>query len=318
MKTQAHAGSISPASRTRPAHLKETKLQNRSMRLENRALIQPRRAAIDVRRPSPAPCSAQANQHSERLLELLPQVRFIARRIHRHLPRHVPVEDLYQAGVLGLLDALRKFDPQRRVRFESYMKFRIRGAILDELRSLDWSPRELRRQGRRLEEAHQSLCSQLGREPSAEELAAAARISVRKLESLRNELRGLELSSLQATAVTTDDGTEKDRGSLVACPESIGPQSMFAHKESRERLAEAIESLPESERRVITLYYYEELTMKEVGEVLQVGESRISQIHSRALEHMRSWVLQRAAPKGATLENGAALQDTGMLPPSAA
>jgi RNA polymerase sigma factor for flagellar operon FliA len=272
-----------------------------------------------VRARAAAARSPRAAHGTAQLLSLLPQVRFIARRIHRHLPRHVPIEDLYQAGVLGLLDALRKFDPRRRVRFESYMKFRIRGAILDELRSLDWSPRELRRKARRLEEAHQELCKRLGREPSRDELAEALRISVRQLESLRNEVRGLDLSSLQEIAVITDDGVAKDRASLVPCPDSLGPQAMFAGQQNRERLAEAIELLPENERRVLTLYYYEELTMKEVGEVLALCESRVSQIHSSALARVRAW-LSRQAEGGVRGHSGScgAVSAFWPLPPTAA
>jgi RNA polymerase sigma factor for flagellar operon FliA len=254
------------------------------------------------------------------LLALLPQVRFIARRIHRRLPSHVPVEDLYQAGVLGLLDALRKFDPHRQVRFESYMKFRIRGAILDELRSLDWSPRELRRKARRIEEAHQQLCKQLGGEPSHEELAAALRISVRQLENVRTELRALEVGSLQEVAVRSDEGLDKDWASLVACADSLGPQAIYALAENREWLAEAIELLPENERKVLTLYYYEELTMKEVGEVLEVGESRVSQIHSSALQRIRAWVSRHAGENPHAPADGArgAARDPRPAPPTVA
>ena len=267
MKTEARARTVSQVARATAAR--------RRPRLE---------AAAVFAGPSP--------RVEMQLLDLLPHVRVIARRIHRHLPSHVPIEDLYQAGVLGLLDALRRFDPRRRVRIESYMKFRIRGAILDELRSLDWSPRQLRRKARRIEDAHQELRARLGREPAHEELAAALHISVRQLEEVRTELGGLELGSLQEVALTSDDGVEKDRASLVPCADSLGPQAIFARQESRERLAEAIGRLPEKERQVLTLYYYEELTMKEVGEVLSVGESRISQIHSSALERLRGWTAQ--------------------------
>jgi len=294
MKIPARAPSIAPILRSRAPHS-----------------VARRRTPATA---SPGRASAPAGQ----LIKLLPQVRFIARRIHQRLPSHVPVEDLYQAGVLGLLDALRKFDPRRRVRLESYMKFRIRGAILDELRSLDWSPRELRRQARRLEEAHQALCAGLGREPVHEELAAAARISLGRLEELRADLRGLELCSLQEIAMTSDDGVEKDRASQVPCPEALGPHVLYARAEGRARLAEAIELLPENERRVITLYYYEELTMKEVGEVLEVGESRVSQIHSSALQRMRGWV-SRSLPEaaaGAEANDAATVtRDKSLLPP---
>src|SRR5271165_2451625 len=131
------------------------------------------------------------------LMEQLPQVRYIARRIHDRLPRHVPLEDLVHAGVVGLIDALHKFDRAKHVQFGSYAKFRIRGAILDSLRELDWSPRDLRRQARRLEEAHNTLRARLGRNPSEPELAAELGIDLRALQLLLGEISGLEVGSLR-------------------------------------------------------------------------------------------------------------------------
>ena len=223
-------------------------------------------------------------------MELLPQVRYIARRIHSRLPAHVPFDDLLQAGVVGLLDALRKFDPRRRVQLESYMKFRIRGAILDELRSLDWSPRELRRKARRLEEAEQQLRVRLGREPLATELAKALGMSLAQFHRLAGEIRGLELGSLQEVTSTTEEGMDQDRTSRLASPETTSPLAMCTDQETRARLEEGIRRLPERERLALTLYYYEELTMKEVGEVLSVGESRVSQVHSAALARLRAYL----------------------------
>ena len=242
------------------------------------------------------PCDPETSEaaRNSRLLELLPQVRYVARRIHSHLPSHVPFEDLLQAGVLGLLDALRKFDPRRKVQIESYMKFRIRGAILDELRSLDWSPRELRRKARRLEEVDQQLRARLGRDPSAPELAEAMGVSLGQFHRLLGELRGLELGSLQEVAMTTEDGLERDHASRLAAPEASSPLALCSGQERRARLEEALRRLPEKERLVLALYYYEELTMKEVGEVLAVGESRVSQIHSMALVHLRENLLSTA------------------------
>ena len=224
------------------------------------------------------------------MVELLPQVRYIARRIHGRLPSHVPFEDLLQAGMLGLLDALRKFDPRRKVHIESYMKFRIRGAILDELRSLDWSPRELRRSARRLEEAERQLRATLGQEPAAPELAEAMGLSLKQFHHLLGELRGLEVGSLQELIGGGEDGGEQEQASRLASPDANSPVNQCTEREQRARLEQAIRQLPEKERLVLTLYYYEELTMREVGEVLSVGESRVSQIHSMALLHLREYL----------------------------
>ena len=317
MKTQARARSTPPMPGTAWRRRKDSKGEKNGPALQARM---PRQRAPGPLARAAAGLAGSVERSRAQLLALLPQVRIIARRIHRHLPSHVPIEDLYQAGVLGLLDALRKFDPRRRVRLESYMKFRIRGAILDELRSLDWSPRELRRKARRLEEVHHDLRMRLGREPAHEEVAAALRLSLRQLETMQRELRGLELGSLQEASAISDDGVEKDRASMLPAPESLGPQAMYAGQENRERLAETIRLLPENEQQVLTLYYYEELTMKEVGEVLEVGESRVSQIHSSALAHIRGWAAQQAGRASSAVAASArpSPHRFGNPPPSAA
>src|SRR5467141_3077066 len=136
-------------------------------------------------------------QRERLLMDQLPQVRYIARRIHEHLPRHVPFEDLVHAGVVGLIDALHKYDQKKQVQFASYAKFRIRGAILDSLRELDWSPRELRRKGRMVEQAYSTLAGTLGRAPNESEIARELGLELRELQSLLAELDGLELTSLR-------------------------------------------------------------------------------------------------------------------------
>jgi RNA polymerase sigma factor for flagellar operon FliA len=226
-------------------------------------------------------------EERERLLmEQLPQVRYIARRIHERLPRHVPLDDLVHAGVVGLIDALHKFDRGKHVQFGSYAKFRIRGAMLDSLREMDWSPRDLRRKARRLEEAHVKLCSELGRNPSEPELAVELSMDLRGLQLLLGEIHGLEVGSLRVASPR--DGKEEDLCEYLPDDPNETPLVLCLHSEMKQLLARAIAKLPEKERQVLALYYYEELTMKEVGVVLGVGESRISQIHSIALVRLRA------------------------------
>jgi RNA polymerase sigma factor for flagellar operon FliA len=220
------------------------------------------------------------------LMEQLPQVRYIARRIHERLPRHVPFEDLVHAGVLGLIDALNKFDQSRHVQFSSYAKFRIRGAILDNLRELDWSPRDLRRKGRMVEQSYGHLCGTLGRAPSESELARELGLELRDLHSLLAELDGLELGSLHIES--THGGKEEDLLDYLPSQSEETPFFACLRSEQKQLLTEAIAELPEKERKVLSLYYYEELTMKEVGAVLGIGESRVSQIHSLAMTRMRA------------------------------
>ncbi len=237
----------------------------------------------------------QDEQERERLLtEQLPQVRYLARRIHERLPRHVPFEDLVHAGVLGLIDALHKFDHNKHVQFGSYAKFRIRGAILDSLREMDWSPRDLRRKSRRLEEAHSKLRGALGRNPSEPELAAELGIDLRDLQQLLGEIDGLEVGSLRVQSPR--DGKEEDLGEELPDHAEETPLALCLRAEMRDLLARAIEELPPKERQVLALYYYEELTMKEVGAALGVGESRVSQIHSMAVVRLRARLSELAAP----------------------
>jgi RNA polymerase sigma factor FliA len=236
------------------------------------------------------------------LMEQLPQVRFIARRIHERLPRHVPFEDLVHAGVLGLIDALGKFDRSKHVQFSSYAKFRIRGAILDSLRELDWSPRELRRKGRQIEEAHNQLSIRLGRTPTENDLARELGMPLEELQNLLSELNALEIGSLRVES--PQSGKEEDLAASVPAKPEDTPFFQCLRSEMKELLARAIAELPEKEQRVLSLYYFEELTMKEVGAVLGIGESRVSQIHSLAMVRLRSRLSfleeQQPRAKGAT------------------
>lgn len=226
------------------------------------------------------------DEREQLLLEQLPQVRYIARRIHERLPRHVPFEDLVHAGVLGLIDALHKFDRTKHVQFGSYAKFRIRGAILDSLREMDWSPRDLRRKARQVEEAHNKLRSQLNRNPSESELAVELGMDLRGLQVLLGEIDGLEVGSLRV--VSPQGGKEEDLCEYLPDHPEETPLLQCLRSEMKELLTRAIGDLPEKERQVLALYYYEELTMKKVGSVLGVGESRVSQIHSMALIRLRA------------------------------
>jgi RNA polymerase sigma factor FliA len=220
------------------------------------------------------------------LLEHLPQVKYIARRIHDRLPAQVPLEDLIHAGVVGLIDAVEKFDPSKNVQLKSYAKFRIRGAILDSLREMDWSPRHLRRQARRMEEAHRDLKLRLGRSATEPELATELGLTLEAFQHFLGELRGLDLGSLQAES--TDPQSEDEIVSYRPGAADEDPFFLCLHGELRSLIATAMDDLDEKERQVVTLYYLEELTMKEVGEVLGVGESRVSQIHSVAMVRLRS------------------------------
>ena len=220
------------------------------------------------------------------VLEELPQVYYIARRIHERLPQHVCFEDLVHAGVLGLIEALRNYDPGKNVQFKSFAQFRIRGAILDSLRELDWGSRRLRRKGRSMDEAIAKLAAKLGRQPDEEEIASELGIQLAALHKLQRRLDGLDLVNQQVASAT--DGTKSfDLVESAAAPAGEDPFHRCLRAEMKQYLAKAIGSLSEKEQQVISLYYREELTMKEIAVVLDVVESRISQIHTAALSKLR-------------------------------
>jgi RNA polymerase sigma factor FliA len=231
--------------------------------------------------------SWQEKEERDRILmEQLPQVRYLARRIHERLPRHVPLEDMVHAGVIGLIDALNKFDRSKHVQFGSYAKFRIRGAILDSLREMDWGPRELRRKARRVEEAQRKLSMDLSRAPTEVEVAAELNLELREFQQLLTELDGLEVGSLHLESPW--DGKDEDLCDYLPNAPEDTPFFRCMRSEMKELLARAVTALPEKEQQVLTLYYFEELTMKEVGAVLGIGESRVSQIHSLAVVRLRA------------------------------
>ena len=257
-------------------------------------------SAAQVYEQMSGPAAAGSDQL---LLEQLPQVKFIARRIHERLPQHVPFDDLLHAGIVGLIDAMHKYDASKNVRFASYAKFRIRGAILDSLRDMDWSPRDLRRKARRLETTMQKLQTELGHSASEPELAAAMGMTLEEFQHMLDEIRGLEVGSLQIESL--EDGRETDLSETSPGPADQDPLSLYMQGERKQMLADAIAQLPEREQQVLALYYQEELTMKEVGAVLGVGESRVSQIHSVAVARLRAALATTGQARAAALQSGA-------------
>lgn len=219
------------------------------------------------------------------LLEHISVVRFVARRIHERLPQHVELEDLVSAGIVGLIDAYNKFDLQKNVQFRSYAQFRIRGAILDSLRTLDWGSRDLRRKGRSMEEAVLKLIHQLGRKPTENEVAGELGLALEVYQQMLGQLKGLELGSLQETR--SEGSAEEELAYVAAAPED-DPFFRCMKGEMAERLAAMVATLPEREAKVLAMYYVEEMTMKEIGATLGVVESRVSQIHSSALRVLRA------------------------------
>ena len=236
------------------------------------------------------------NDGDERARERLvvaysPLVKFIAGRMASGLPSHVDEADLVSYGLLGLIGAIERFDTEREIKFETFAVARIKGAIIDELRSLDWVPRSVRARARDVERAHAALEAEYGRAPTEEEMSVKLELSV-------DEFRGALMQIANSSVLALDDlwtfadpdgsGGQISVLDTIQDPNALDPEAEAHTAELKDRLADAIESLPERERLVIALYYYENLTLREIGEVLGVTESRVSQLHTKSVLALRS------------------------------
>jgi RNA polymerase sigma factor FliA len=223
------------------------------------------------------------------ILTYAPLVKYVAGRLGSGLPAHVDEGDLVSYGLLGLIGAIERFDPDRDIKFETYAIARIKGSIIDELRSMDWVPRSVRARARDIERAIGDLESRLTRAPTDEEIATKLGITE---EEFQDSLLEISRSSIAALdELWASPGSSGDAVALIDTiedPTAAEPQSAMAHTEVREALGEAISRLPEREKLVVTLYYYEELTLREIGEVLGVTESRVSQLHTKAILRLKA------------------------------
>jgi len=220
--------------------------------------------------------------------EFAPLIKYIASRIAMRLPPHIDIHDLINAGVIGLIDAMEKFDASKNIKFKTYAEFRIRGAMLDELRSMDWVPRSIRQKARKIEDAYGRLEALLGRPASDEEVALELDIDMDSFYRLLSETASVSLLSLDDLGEDNQDASKRNLLEYIMQDEKDWPTHKIGLGEIRDMVARAIQSLPEKERMVISLYYYDELTMKEIGHVLKFTESRVSQIHTKSVLRLRS------------------------------
>src|SRR5579875_1137733 len=224
------------------------------------------------------------------ILEHLPQVKLIARRIHERLPVSVSLDDLISTGVLGLIAAIDRYDASHDVKLKTYAEYKIRGAILDSLRGLDWAPRQQRKRAKLIEAAIASLEQQHQRMPAEEEIAAHLGLSIAEYQEWLSEARGLTLGSLE-NAGTEEEGCDLLR--YLADSDQDWPSQIVERSELERLLAEAIERMPNLERTVLSLYYYEEMTLREIAKIVDLHESRISQLKSQAILRLRSYMQKR-------------------------
>jgi len=227
------------------------------------------------------------NARDRLILNFSPLVKYVAGRLGAGLPAHVEESDLVSYGLIGLIGAIERFDPTREIKFETFAISRIRGAIIDELRALDWVPRSVRSRAREIERAIGQLEAQLHRAPTDEEIARKLDITYDELEDSLDEISRSSIVALDELWTVTNTGDQISLIDTLEDHDSIDPQRNLTDIELRQAIAEAISSLPEREKIVVTLYYYEELTLREIGDVLGVTESRVSQLHTKAILRLR-------------------------------
>jgi RNA polymerase sigma factor for flagellar operon FliA len=223
------------------------------------------------------------------ILTYAPLVKYVAGRLGSGLPAHVDEGDLVSYGLIGLMGAIERYEPERDVKFETYAIARIKGAIIDELRAMDWVPRSVRSRAREIERAIAELEAKQGTAPTDEQIAKKVGITVEELEDSLSDIARSSIAALDE--LWTVSGSGGDQIALIDTIEDTDapdPQSTLSQTEMKEAIADAIARLPEREKLVVTLYYYEELTLREIGEVLGVTESRVSQLHTKAILRLKA------------------------------
>jgi RNA polymerase sigma factor FliA len=231
-----------------------------------------------------------SNCQEQMVLQYAPLIKYIASRLSLRLPSHISMEDLISSGIIGLIDAVQKFDPSKKINFKTYAEFRIKGAMLDELRSLDWIPRSVRKKSHLVEKAYAQLQKNLGRPAEAEEVADLLGLELTEFHQLLDETKAVSVVALEEGRKSGDGHVSYLERELLETiqDDNVRDSLMEVHfGELQNIMIEAIEALPDKEKLLISLYYYEELTMKEIGEIMGYTESRISQLHTQAMYRLR-------------------------------
>jgi RNA polymerase sigma factor FliA len=246
------------------------------------------------------PYSRQAYRGKSReevVLEYAPLVRHIANRLAARLPETLDREDLVQAGMIGLLDAIEKYDSGREAQFRTYAEFRIKGAMLDDLRATDWVPRTVREHADRISKAHTELAAKLGRAPDEHEIAQRLRMSLEEYHDLLLKARAVNLLSLEDLSPGGDESERADIFDVLEDPFASDPLEALSLQDMKRRLIDAIKALPEKEQLILSLYYDEGLNLKEIGSVLGITESRASQIRTQSIVRLRAAVRDLSSPQ---------------------
>lgn len=217
-----------------------------------------------------------------------PLVKYVAGKVAMGMPNNVDFDDLVGYGVFGLFDAIEKFDPEKHVKFKTYAVTRIRGSIFDELRSIDWVPRSVRQKAKEVEAAIQRLEKKLGRPAKDKEVADELNVDMKDYKKTLLKISGTTLLSMNEAWNSNDENENISLMDSIESPQSLNPEKIVEKEEMKRVIVEAIKDLPEKEKKVLVLYYYEDLTLKEIGQILEVTESRISQLHTKAIMRLKT------------------------------
>ena len=221
------------------------------------------------------------------VMKYSPLVKYVAGKVSMGMPQSIEFDDLVSYGTFGLIDAISKYDPDRGIKFKTYAMTRVRGAIFDELRSIDWIPRSIRQAAKKIEQAIAELENKLGRTVEDDDIAHELGISLDEFQTTLNKVSGTSMLSLNDIWFLGDDSDELSILETLEAPDNMNPDVLIEKEEIKEFIVDAIKKLPDKERKVIVLYYYEDLTLKEIGQVLEVTESRVSQLHTKAIMRLR-------------------------------
>jgi len=232
----------------------------------------------------------RSEERDQLILEHLPQVRLIARRIHERLPESVNIDDLISTGTLGLIAAIDRFDPTHNVKLKTYAEYKIRGAILDSLRGLDWAPRQQRKRSKQIEAAMAAIEQREQRAATEDEIARELDLRLEEYHEWLVDIRGVNIGSLESA---TPDGDGHSLLKYISDDEENWPSRIVEKSELQRLLAEAIEKMPRTERVVVSLYYHEELTLREISKIVELHESRVSQLKSQAILRLRAYIEKR-------------------------
>jgi len=247
--------------------------------------MNPAARTVDVTNPSPLIVHFSTQEREALILNHLPQVRMIARRIHDRLPGFVSIDDLISTGILGLISAIDRFDRSRNIQLKTYAEHKIKGAILDSLRRLDWAPRQQRKHAKQIEAAIAVAEQRLQRTPTDEEIAIELNLTIDRYHQWQVEIRGVNLARLESAG--SDDSDNRDLLRLVSDDANEWPSALLERKELQRTLAAAISRIPAIEQTVLGLYYHDELTLREIAKIVGLHESRISQIKTQAVLRLR-------------------------------